>query len=304
MKSTTTFMLLLLATTFAAKAADPAKKSEDRKAIMDMAGCYKVTFNFAETFSPDTAYIYYDRYHSWGTEYVFVLEDSENFISLQHLLIINDSTIIKHWRQDWVYEEDELLMYDRDNVWKKTKFPDAEVKGTWTQKVFQVDDSPRYESKGTWVHVDGKHYWEGVGDAPLPRREFTKRSDYNVMRRHSRMELNGDGWFLEQDNEKILRTDDGDKLLCNEKGMETFTTGDYNCEPAIVWWEANKEYWEDVRAAWDEVFSNNPKLKLEKKVDDKMLWQQLFAAGDEARDKANIDHKPQARKIIEQYIGI
>ena len=32
------------------------KKEKDRKAIKDMCGCYEIKFQYAETFSPDTAY--------------------------------------------------------------------------------------------------------------------------------------------------------------------------------------------------------------------------------------------------------
>jgi len=282
-----------------------SKKEQDIAAIKAMEGCYKVEFNFAETFSPDTSYEYHDRYYSWGIEYVFVIEERDDFISLQHLLIINDSTIIKHWRQDWVYEETALLAYDRDKTWNLEASTKEEVAGTWTQKVYQVDDSPRYESRGTWVHVDGKHFWEATGDAPLPRREFSKRDDYNVVRRHSRIELTDNGWFLEQDNEKIVRDDTGDKLICWEKGMETFTTGDYNCQPAIDWWEEQENYWEEVRLAWSEVFQENPKLNFaKKKVDDKMLWQQLFELGDEVAENGKKKGvKNEVKAIIEKYLG-
>lgn len=295
-------ILILSTTALFAVAQSNIKKEQDRKAITAMEGCYKVTFDFAETFSPDTAYEYYDRYHSEGTEYVFVITDEPNMIQLQHLLIINDSTIIKHWRQDWLYEETTLLSYDGDNVWKTTEYKPEEVKGTWTQKVFQVDDSPRYESKGTWVHVDGKHYWEGTADAPLPRREYTKRADYNVVKRHSRMELTENGWFLEQDNEKIKRTADGDQLICHEKGMESFTTGDYNCQPAITWWENNKDYWANVRDAWGEVFDENPEMKFENKVDNKVLWQKLYGLADEVATADNSEVKQQVKAVIMQYL--
>jgi len=303
MKSVLTIILCFSAALFAEAQTNNTKKQSDIESIKSMAGCYKVTFDFAETFSADTAYEYYDRYHSSGIEYVFVLTDEPNFIQLQHLLIINDSTIIKHWRQDWVYEETNLLSYDGGNNWKTLTYTPAEVEGTWTQKVYQVDDSPRYESKGTWVHVDGKHYWEAVSDAPLPRREATKRSDYNIVRRHSRMQINGDGWYLEQDNEKILRTEEGDKRIVWEKGMETFTTGDYNCQPAITWWENNKEYWADVRDAWTEIFAENTELNFQKRIDNKMLWQQLFEMGDDVADgKETDDVKSKVKTIITQYL--
>ena len=83
--------------------------------------------------------------------------------------------------------------------------PKIDVKGQWSQKVYQVDDSPRYEGTGTWVHVDGKSYWENVSNAPLPRRERTKRKDYNLMIRNNRHQITDQGWIQIQDNKKILK---------------------------------------------------------------------------------------------------
>jgi len=302
MKLYFTFFTFLLGLTVLAQ---PSKKEQDRAAIGNLEGCFQVTFNFAETFSPDTAYEYHDRYASAGTEYVIMIADEEDFISFQHLLVISDSMVIKHWRQDWVYEETTLLSYDRDQKWKTIEYSPEEVAGTWTQKVFQVDDSPRYESKGSWVHVDGKHYWEGTGDAPLPRREYTKRSDYNLVKRHSRIELSENGWFLEQDNEKILRDAAGDKLICMEKGMESFTTGDYNCQPAIDWWNEQNAYWNEVRLVWGEVFKDNPQFKMSKRVDNKALWQRLYQYGDEVVEKKpkSAKIKKEVREIIDLYIN-
>ncbi len=285
---------------FVTNAQTATKIQQDREAILRMAGCYKVSFNFAETFSTDTSYKYHDRYHSWGIEYVFVIEDSEKKISLQHLLIVNDSTIVKHWRQDWLFENTTLLAYYKDNEWRKKTLKPSQVKGQWTQKVFQVDDSPRYEASGTWNHVDGRHFWEAECDAPLPRREFTKRSDYNVMHRKSRIEItDANGWFLEQDNQKILRSNGFDKLLCNEKGMESFTPGSYNCQAAIDWWSKNNAYWKLVRTVWSEVFNTNTALKFEKKVADSTLWQQLFKLEKEQAKTSADEQKQSIRTAIE-----
>jgi len=260
------------------------KMEQDKSSIKSMCGIYKVSFDFAETFSPDTAYKFKPRYSEWGIEYVFLVEETPKKIALQHLLIVNDSMIIKHWRQDWVYENQDVYTFYKDNEWTKIILTAEQAKGTWTQKVYQVDDSPRYESFGTWVHVDGKHFWEGVNDSPLPRREFTKRNDYNVIRRHSRMEILNDGWVLNQDNEKIVRNNGIDKLLCWEKGIEKFTKGNYNATPAIKWWEKQKDYWADVRKVWDEVYAKNPSLKLNPKVDNKRLYETLFELGDKCCD--------------------
>jgi hypothetical protein len=286
-----------------AKPAD-SKLELDRAMIKSMSGIYKVSFNFAETFAADTGYKYYPRYNEWGIEYVFVAEETSEKIVLQHLLIANDTMIIKHWRQDWVYENREVYKYYKDNEWVKETLSPEQAKGTWTQKVFQVDDSPRYESYGTWLHVDGKHYWEGVNDAPLPRREYTKRDDYNVMRRHSRMEILPDGWMLEQDNEKVVRKGGMDKTICWEKGFERFTKGNYDATPATKWWEKQKQYWADVRKAWDEVYTKTPDLKLAAKVDNKRLYESLFALGDKVSQKSYAAGSaiPDIKKIIESFV--
>lgn len=296
-------LISLTALSFISLAQD--KKAKDIEAIKSMEGCYKVTFDFAETFSPDTSYEYHENYSSWGIEYVFPVEETENKISLQHILVVNDTFIVKHWRQVWIYENQNILAFQKDRTWKNITIPKDKVKGTWTQKVFQVDDSPRYEGYGTWVHVDGKHYWEGTADAPLPRREFSKRSDYNVTKRHSRIELTDYGWILEQDNEKIIRENGEDELLCWEKGHEKFISGDYDCQPAIDWWEENNQYWNDVREIWAETFENNETIKLKKTVDDKKLFQVLFGAGDKYANEDYNQKKAQKeiREIINSFLA-
>ena len=52
--------------------------------------------------------------------------------------------IIKHWRQDWLYENTNLYEFYKDNTWKFNQLKAKDVKGQWTQKVYQVDDSPRW----------------------------------------------------------------------------------------------------------------------------------------------------------------
>ena len=151
------------------------KKAQDQKAIKDMCGCYEVTFNFAETFeySNDSTYLPSKTKIEKGLEWVQLVDETDNKIAMQHLLIVGklDSPyIVKHWRQDWEFENTNLYEYNHDNQWTFVSLPKNAVKGQWTQKVFQVDDSPRYEGTASWVHVDGKSYWENTTSAPLPRR--------------------------------------------------------------------------------------------------------------------------------------
>lgn len=257
------------------------KKQQDIAAIKSMCGCYDIDFNFAETFAPEKDYEYHDNYRSGGLEYAFVVEETEDKVVLQHLLVIGDTMIVKHWRQDWLYEHGQLYTYDKNNTWAYTELSDDAVAGKWTQKVYQVDDSPRYEGTATWVHVDDRHYWESTADAPLPRREFSKRSDYNVLTRRNRHEITADGWVHEQDNDKIVREDGEDVLIAREKGWNTYTkVADDKCAVAATWWENNQAFWADVRAVWDELFAHKETLALNMKVDDQILFSRLFEIGD------------------------
>jgi hypothetical protein len=295
--------MLCAATSFAQK----TKLQQDREAILSMVGCYKVSFNFAETFSPDTSYKIHKPHTSWGIELVSVVENEPTKIVLQHLLIINDSTIIKHWRQDWIFENTALLQYQKDNTWKKVILKKEQVKGQWTQKVYQVDDSPRYEASATWTHTDGKHKWESNADAPLPRREFTTRNDYNVLNRRNSVYLTKTGWMFEQDNQKILRSDTSDKLIAWEKGFESFTKlADENCLAGTNWWNINQNYWNDVRVVWNEVFNQNNSIAIKKKVEDTLLWEKLFKLGSEKSNTNSYnstESKKEIRKVIEKHLN-
>jgi len=59
----------------------------DRRAILAMAGPYRVTFDFLEVVRFDPSLKPDAPYQSWGTEYVFVSEDRKDFIALQHILV-------------------------------------------------------------------------------------------------------------------------------------------------------------------------------------------------------------------------
>lgn len=298
------FILLFVQFTSMAVIAQ-SKLEQDRQAIHALAGFYKVTFNYAETFAPDTAYKFHPRYHSWGYEWAVIEEDSPKKIVIQHLLVVGDSTVIKHWREDWQYEDPTMLAFDKDNTWKKIKLKPAEVKGRWVQKVYQVDDSPRYESIGTWVHVDGRHQWQSETDSPLPRREFTKRSDYNVLRRGNRVYLTPEGWMFEQDNKKIIRSATGDKLLAQEKGYEEFTKADEKeFAYAKQWWASQKGYWADVRKVWDELYAKNATVKINQKVDGKILFEKLFELGDQSvKEKwSSVKNRQEVEKAIKGHL--
>ena len=260
-----------------------AKKKEDIKAIQAMCGCYEVQFNFTETFDypkDSASYKPSKTKHETALEWVELVESTPNKLVLQHLLITGnkEEDIVKHWRQDWLYENTDLLQFHKDLTWKYKKLDPKTVKGQWTQKVYQVDDSPRYEGSASWATVDGVMSWKNTTDAPLPRREHTQRNDYNVLKRRNIHEITPKGWIHEQDNDKLIRTEGGsDVLLAQEKGMDIYTkVPDEKCQLAQKWWAKNKDLWAKVRNEWAKVYGQNKDLNLEKKVDKKSLFSILF----------------------------
>lgn len=292
MKKILVFPLMFLAFSFVINA--QSKKKQDQIAIKKMCGCFEVTFNFAETFSynQDSLYKPSKTKSDRGLEWAQLVVDEKNKISIQHLLQVGnpaDPYIVKHWRQDWLYENEDFYMYNGNNAWLFENKSQKDIDGQWTQKVYQVDDSPRYEGSATWVHVDGKSFWENTTTAPLPRREYTKRSDYNVTLRGNRHEIVNGGWVHDQDNAKVVREKGvEDVIIAKEKGYNTYKkVADSRCQGAIDWWSKHHEKWAVVRAKWDEVYLRNQDLLLEAKVDNKVLYKYLFAEEMTQEDEIN-----------------
>jgi len=279
-----------------------AQTKKEVAAIKSLCGCYEVEFKYAETFAPSKEYQFKDRYKTGGLEWVVAEEFSDKKMVLQHLLVINDSTVIKHWREDWEYQQNQWLAFDKSATWKKISVPAANVKGQWTQTVWEVDDAPRYQGSAKWVENDGKYYWENTADAPLPRREYTKRNDYNVMKRGNRVIVTDSMWIHEQDNEKVIRKDGAaDQLLVLEKGYNIYRkVDDSKCAQAKQWWVSHKPFWNAVRQSWTGILSQQNQIHLQSKVDDKFLYQQLDAIEEKKLDTNVLQQE--TRAVITKYV--
>src|SRR5690606_38972419 len=267
-----------------------------------MTGCYLIKFQNAETFALTKDYEYYPRYASGGLEWIFVDHESENEIELQHLLIVPEMPgggVLKHWRQTWHWENTDLFDFQGNNQWNFKQVQAQNVVGEWTQRVYQVDDSPRYECSAPWVHTGKKTYWECEADAPLPRREFSVRNDYNILRRTNRHELTAFGHVHDQDNIKVARENGSDKTLVMEKGYYTYTkVDDAKCEAARKWWQTHRRCWKDAQAVWDELFAKKENIAFQARVHGSLLWEKLFALDEQF--SASRDYDTQAAKSAVQ----
>jgi hypothetical protein len=279
-----------------------AAQAQDKKeiqAIKNLCGCYEVQFMYAETFSPNHDYKLAKPYEAHGVEWVGVVESSDKKIVIQHLLQINDTTIIKHWREDWEFEKNGIWKFDHDAAWKfqQTK---AEP-GQWTQTVWEVDDAPRYQGVSRWINNNNQYYWQNTTDAPLPRREYSTRSDYNVLERTNKVIMTDTGWVHEQDNRKVLRKDGGkDTEISQEKGFNLYIkTDDSKCAAAANWWKQHKDFWNTVRVSWDEVLKTKTEVKLQPKLGGQGMSQYMSKL--EKENLAEAERKIKARTIIEQF---
>ncbi len=300
--------LVLLALTVQAQVSkNTTTLKEGKQNIEKLCGCFDVEFKYAETFSPDPDYKFHDREEiSGGTELIMPVEVSDTKFVLQHLLVITDSIIIKHWREDWSYENPVIWKYKGDKVWAKEQLnPDA-VKDKWTQAVWEVSDAPRYQGSSDWINTDGKIFWQNTTDAPLPRREYSVRSDYNILKRTNRLIFTDSGWTHEQDNQKIIRTGNSDKLLVGEKGINTYKRiDDKSCASAKLYWEKNKNFWTRVRKAWEDYTATHSTIELKMQVNGKALHDFLFdLAKDYAAGKiSTTDIDGKIKLSIESFFG-
>jgi uncharacterized protein DUF6607 len=289
----------------------------DRRAILAMAGPYRVSFDFLEVVRFDPGLKPDAPYQSWGTEYVFVSEDRGNFIALQHVLVmrmqledgtVGEPMVMRHWRQEWRYEPNSLLAYEGANTWARRLLSEEQRRGAWVQSVFQVDDSPRYAARGRWQHSDGASSW--ISDEtwrPLPRREFSVRKDYQVLVGTNRHTVTPTGWVQEENNLKLALNESGkarEKLpyVGREYGVARYERiKDYDFTAGETYLERTEPFWAEVRAAWRDIERREPRFTLRAPVDQAQLFMAFFEYAQQLADGEAFD-RPAARAFIERTL--
>jgi hypothetical protein len=274
-----------------------AAYERDRRAILAMAGDYRVTFDFleVETFPPQTAR---DKpYQSWGTERVYVDADTGKMISLVHILdmrivkedgTLSEPMVTKHWRQTWQYEPTDIVEYKGRDRWERRKLTNTERTGQWEQTVYQVDESPRYASVGHWTHSSSFSTWiSGDTWRPLPRREWSVRKDYQVLLGTNRHTINATGWTQEENNLKAVLTEDrsidnAKPYLAREYGMARYSrTKGYDFDAADDYYKKTRVFWNGVLSTWHQLFAAHQQITLRAPVDQAGLFQKLFEYADQ-----------------------
>lgn len=248
------------------KARDAAAEAQsfqaDRATILAMAGDYKVTFDMRETTPWRADYTPIAAKVSGGHEAVRVIEDSGRRIALQHLLVVKDKNgkpmVIKHWRQDWSYEPESVLVYAGKGRWNVEAVPAAMRAGRWSQTVWQTDDSPRYGGWGQWTDEGGVRRWRSNWTwRPLARRDAVRNPPYDRYLAINRHSPSPAGWIHWQDNIKMgpePGTAGQGRIVpfVQESVLNSYVTDNgFDAAAADAYWAASKDYWAAIRTAWD-----------------------------------------------------
>ncbi len=284
-------------------------KERDRRAILAMAGEFRVSFDFLEIAVFDPARTRDRPYQSWGTELVLVSEDSGDFIALQHLLVMrmrlpdgseSEPHVVRHWRQEWRWQPDAILAYAGHLRWQPRKVDGA---GRWSQSVYQVDDSPRYASLGRWEHNDSHSTWISEETLrPLPRREYTARQDYHALLGTNRHTIARTGWLQEENNLKLALDADAAPraempLLAREYGVARYERiRDFDFSAGRAYFDATEPFWARVRAAWRTPIAHGYTLKAA--VDQANLFMPFFEYAQKLADGEEAFDAPAADALI------
>lgn len=293
----------------AASREDAAKFQRDRQAILAMAGDYRVKFDFIETVSFRDDYALAPPKVSGAREVIRVIEDRGDFISLQHILVVQpdgEALPIKHWRQDWQYEPERVLVFIGANAWEWRNIPETERKGKWSQTVYQVEDAPRYGALAAWTYDFGIPSWTPPHEwRPLPRRDMTTRDDYHAINAVNRHVITPLGWVHEQDNDKVILSSGEPELLVREIGVNTYThANDFDVSVATDYWQATEAFWAGIRQEWETIAAEHDRFGLTVQGETEALYNPLLSlAGDVAGGRMDVaEATAEARAILRGFV--
>ena len=301
------------------QAADLDDRERDRRAILAMAGDYRTSFDFIETVGFTEGYQPRAPYQSWGTERVYVVTNEPEFVSLQHIIVMHfvdddgfesDAMVVKHWRQDWQYEDAEVHAFQGRGAFLRRELNQSSREGAWTQTVYQVDDSPRYEAVGRWAHASGVSYWQSDDRRrPLPRREFSVRDDYQALYGSHRITITPAGWTQEEDALKLVldennRPSSSQPYLAREAGLSRYDRVlDYDFSAGDDYWEETGAFWSRVRQYWDALYKAESAFSFVKSAEGTPMFMALFGmAGEDFESEADMDRAIAA--LLASYVTI
>lgn len=190
--------------------------SKDLVNIMNLAGCFQITYRFVEDGIHD---MFSEKYglNERVKEWIGLQEAEGPIITLPHVSITSDARAVPHW-----YE-----------VWKFHSGEDAWTQEVWSRSPGDPASELRYRCTAPWR----KNRWEcHAGQAPKPFRDSGapfgfNRTDYDWLDRENILLVAENGWVHNQHNKKMKGPD---TVVGYELGWITYRRiDDKECKRAV-----------------------------------------------------------------------
>jgi hypothetical protein len=141
----------------------------------------------------------------------------------------------------------------------------------------------------------------------LPRREYTKRDDYQLINGENRHTITPQGWAHEQDNTKVIRTQNGkDEVLVREFGFNEYRRIDgYDFKPASDYWKSTSGFWADIRARWERALAKDGSVTLSLRTGDEDFNKAMLETADAyAKDPRPDQYRTRVDELFHKYVNV
>ena len=243
-------------------------------ALEKMAGCFLVDYNYTEmeVLKPD--YSIDKRVYDVNTErsvkeWIYLERITSTNIRLQHVLFATakdgallKDRMLKHQAEDWDYGASAVFDFEKPDTWRTRSLPAGN--DLWTRRITNLDDGLRYQCAAKWSKSAAYPEWSCDNYAPIPGREMRdmKRSDYNTMRRSTRIIVYGDSWLERQNNVKVTHTAGKQTALAAEAGKNWYVRlADAECDAARAFSQPRMAFWSLLRQTWEGVLASGGEFR-------------------------------------------
>ncbi len=152
---------------------------------------------------------------------------------------------------------------------------------------------------GRWNHTGSFSTWSSAETwRPLPRREWSARSDYQVLLGTNRHTITATGWLQEENNLKMVLDKEGSPdraqpYRAREYGVARYSRmlgGDF--QAADEYYQRTRSFWTGVLTSWHELFLAHSVVALRAPVDQAGLFRKLFEYADQLAGGQTRDSPP------------
>lgn len=172
--------------------------------------------------------------------------------------------------------------------------------------MYEVDEAPHYAGIGRWTHANAVDAWQSDRTwRPLPRREYTKRDDYQALEVVNRHTLMPGGWVHEQDNTKFAIDVDGKaRALARETGTNSYARiGDYDVGAGREYRRRTRAYWSDVRSTWLRIEGRSQRFVTSPEPNGEARIDELFKLAARAGNGEQIDSEA-IDAVLARYVRV